>query len=919
MTLQRRTLCVQLALAFGAGSVWAQEAPTPPVQRVEITGSSIKRVDAEGALPVTVISRDQIEKSGAINVEDLMHRVSAGGSMFSSTTQGAGYATSNANLRGLGASSTLILLNGRRLANQAFGNAGGTTAVDLNSIPFAALERIEVLRDGASAVYGSDAVGGVINFITRKDFTGGEITARYGNTAEGIGGSERGASLAFGLGDLDTDRYNLLVTANVQKTARMKAIEQQLYMRGVTEVPGSSPPTSGRAFPGRLVDYGLSPGAYVTDASNPALAPCDPTFTTITTATGTTPGGQAIKRCRFIYAATLDDIPDSDRADLYGRLNFKIDENNLLYAEASLARSHGIGRIAPVPIDSSAGHVDPATGLYPHFAMPITSAYFPAALLASLGYTDPVEIDGKPGFVEIATRAIPVGNRINDTVNRQARVVLGARGTLGAWDYDGGFTWSRANADLHYKGYINESRYIDALATGRINPFGETSAADMPLLESTLMEGLMRQSTSTVTSLDAKFSRDLMAMAGGQMAVAVGGDLRREQADDRPVNADYGAGLHIGGEGSVPTTVASRKVAAVFSELVMPFAKGWEATLAARYDHYSDFGSTFNPRASLRWQPAREVLMRASMGTGFRAPSLWDVNAPPSFTNTANSLKDPNCPEDYEGDPRCETQFTVRNASTPGLKPEKSRQWSIGTVVDPAPWLSASLDYWHISKSDQIGVIGGDAVMSDPELYAKYQSRIHRGTDGFIAWIDTPVENLGGLRTSGFDISVNTRWNLDDGWGKLTGRFDGTYITQWEQQNGKDSPYVSYVGTAGDGAGVQPVPWWQHSLALDWQIGDWAMQIENIFVRGWTESAGLVDANIGVAEAHKVKNANTFNVSAAYTGFDHWTLRLGVRNIADSEPPFTAVSSYGSHAAGYNGSFSDPRGRFIYGSVSYKF
>ena len=186
---QRTRLCTQLLLAFGVmPAAFAQDAPAP-TQRIEITGSSIKRVDSETALPVTLITREQIEKSGAVTIQDLIHHVTASGAMFADNTQGAGYATANANLRGLGASSTLVLLNGRRLANFAFGSIGGNVAVDLNSIPFAALERVEVLRDGASAVYGSDAVGGVINFITRKNYKGGELTVRYGDTEAGVGGT----------------------------------------------------------------------------------------------------------------------------------------------------------------------------------------------------------------------------------------------------------------------------------------------------------------------------------------------------------------------------------------------------------------------------------------------------------------------------------------------------------------------------------------------------------------------------------------------------------------------------------------------------------------------------------------------------------------------------------------------------------
>jgi len=914
-------LAKSLMLAFGGTLALASlPAAAQEAQRVEITGSSIKRVDTETALPVTVITRQQIEKSGAVTVEDLLHRVAASAAMQSDTTQGTGYATSNANMRGLGANSTLVLLNGRRLANHPFGSIGGTVAVDLNSIPFAAIERIEVLRDGASAVYGTDAVGGVINFITRRDYRNGELSVRYGDTADHIGGKESGLSLSWGMGDLSTDRFNLLVTANYQNNYRLRAIDQKLYNRGIQEIPGSDPPTSGRSFPGRLVDFGISPGAYLgTHGFNdPNFSECDPNFTVVSTATNpdgtpkaTPAGGDTVRNCRFIYAATLDNLPDQRKADIFSRLTYNINADNQFFAEASFARNHNIGRVAPVPIDSTAGHLNIATAEYPSFAIPVTSPYYPAALLAALGYTAP-----SSGMAEISMRAVPVGNRINDNVNEQARLQAGLKGTFSGWDYDTALTYARGTGKLNYYGYINEPKFIAALATGQINPFGPSDAAGDALLRSTLMEGPMRESTSTTTVLDGKASRDLMQMGGGAMAVAAGFDLRREEARDRPVNDDYRQGLHIGGEGTVPETTAGRTVIGVFSELSMPFAKGWEATLAARYDHYSDFGSTFNPRASLRWQPNKMVMLRTSAGTGFRAPSLWDINSPSAFTNTANSLVDPACP--VSGDARCESQFNELFASTPGLKPEKSRQFSAGILLEPTPWLSASLDYWNITKKDQIGVITGDTLLTDATLLSRFASRIHRTSDGFISYIDTPVENLGDLKTSGWDVDVKTRFNFAE-LGKLAVELNGTYVSVWKQQNYKGGPFVSYIGTAGNGGSVQPHPRWQHTLTFDYGLGPWGATLENVFVQGWTESAELVAANVGPSVDYHVKDSSRWNLSGTYTGVKNLTIRVGVKNLFDKEPPFTAVSSYGSHAAGYAASFVDPRGRFYYAALSYKF
>ncbi len=914
----KTTTITSAILALAASSAWAQTQDAQKLERIQITGSSIKRVDSETALPVTVISREAIEKSGAVNVEDVLRRVSANSGMLSDSTQGAGYATSNANMRGLGANSTLVLLNGRRLAGHPFGSIGGSVAVDLNSIPFAAIERIEVLRDGASAVYGTDAVAGVINFITRKDYDRGELTVRYGEPDANVGGKEHGGSIAFGAGNLDRDGYNFLITANIKDQTRLEAVKQAWYSRHATEVPGSAPPTSFRAYPGRLMDIGITPGAY----TNPGqfMAACDPVNSVVQVAGKTPNGVDDVKRCRAIYAAMLDNLPDSTKTDLFVRGSFKINADNQWFVEASAARNHTTGRAAPTPIDGSAMKVR-ADGTYPNVLMPVNSKYFPTALLTRLGYTpadyvsytDPVT---GQGYTEIAYRSLDRGERVSDNNNEQYRVVVGANGLLSGWDYDVGLNIAQARGTLNYSGYLLEEPFLAALRTGNVNPFGPNDAAGVALLDGASLQGKVRQSKGTTMVFDAKASRELMQMGGGMMALAVGIDLRREKADDMPTNAEYSKGSHIGGEGSVPATKASRNISAVYSELSMPFAKGWEATVAARYDRYSDFGGSFNPRAAIRFQPSKEMLFRASAGTGFRAPTLWDVNSPVSNTNTADPQTDPDCPAGQADSPLCNTQFNVRLSSDKNLKPEKSRQFAFGAVFEPIRDLSIAIDYWNIQKKDQIGVISGDTLMAEPGLYAKYKSRVRRTPAGFISYIETPVENLGELKTAGIDIDIRSAWRLGE-WGRFGAGVAATRTLKYESQNGKGEPFTDYLGKSL--GGNPPVPEWQHTLSFDWTLGSWNVALENVFTKGWQESAAVVNTNLGVDAPYDVKNTSRWNLAVSYRGFKDLRLTLGARNAFDQDPPFVASSSYGSHAAGFAGSFADPRGRFIYGSVTYQF
>jgi len=920
-------LAATIAALLAAPPLLAQEA-TPAdddakaLEQVVVTGTRVAgRSATETPAPIDVVGVETLERSGTT---ELNQALSVALPSFNFPRPGLTDGTDTvrpATLRGLAPDQSLVLVNSKRRHSAALVNVNGTvgrgsSAVDLNTLPLAAVQSIEVLRDGASAIYGTDAVGGVVNFITRKDYQKGEITVRYYEPQETKGGKEHGGSLAYGMGDLNREGYNLLVTANIKEQTRLKANEQGWYWRHATEVPGSIPPTSFRAYPGRLMDIGLSPGAYTNPGAN--MAACDPANTVVQVA-GKTPSGEDRKRCRAIYAAMLDNLPDSTKTDLFARGTFKVDADTSWYTEVSLARNHTTGRAAPSPLDGSAMKVQ-ADGNYPRMVMPIDSKYFPLALLTRLGYTEADYVSYVDGsgrkYTEVATRSLDRGNRVSDNTNEQYRAIVGGSTVMSGWDVDAAFTLAQSRGKLDYEGYLAQDPYLAALATGNVNPFGPNDAAGVALLDAAQLKGTVRKSKGTTMAFDAKASTELGQLDGGAMGLAIGTDLRREKASDRPTNRVYENGEHIGGEGSVPPTSASRSVMAVFSELAMPFTKELEVTAAARYDRYSDFGGTFNPMVRVRFQPSKELLLRASAGTGFRAPTLWDVNSPPSNTNTADPQVDPECPAGQSANPLCNTQFNVRLTAAPNLKPEKSRQFTAGIVFEPMRNLTMALDYWNIQKRDQIGVITGDTLMAEPGLYAKYKSRVKRTTAGFISYIETPVENLGELKTSGFDLDLRSSFALGD-YGRLGVSLSGTRIVKFEQQNGKGTPFTDYVGLSL--GGNAPVPKWQHTLGFDWSMGPWNVALENTFTQGWTESAAVVNTNLGVDAPYNVKDTSRWNLAVSYRGFKDLKLTVGARNLTNAEPPFVASSSYGSHAAGFAGSFADPRTRIWFVTASYQF
>lgn len=880
------------ALASVCAPVLAQSDPVEPRDtiKVEVTGSHIYRSEAEAALPVQVMTREDIERSGATTAADLMSKVSAnvlGLNDQLAITSFDNRGLSSANLRGLGSGNTLVLLNGRRVANYAFDGS----AVDINSIPLAAVDRVEILKDGASAIYGTDAVAGVVNFILRKNFTGVELTGS-GSWPERGGGNQYRADLSGGFGDLGSDRYNVFVTATYQKDEPLQATDRPfsrtayLPSQGVVQLPPTTFP-SNIFYPATRLLY------------NPTFASgCAPPHSLPITI-----GGIPGDACGFDYVAYSMIVPEVERAAVYGRATVQATAEHQLFVELAWSDNRLKVQKDPTPV---APFTNPNGEVVNY---PAGGPFYPMAFAAANGIS---------GDLALLFSTVPLGARISTLDTSAWRVVLGADGMLAGWDYAVSLTYSRTDqGESLNSGYVSLRRLQDVMATGLVNPFGPSGPAGDALLASTQVTGETHSANGTTLDFLIKASRETISLPGGPLALAAGAEARHERLQN-DFSALVTEGDIPGISGTAASVSGSRRVQALFVEASVPFAKGLEAQLAARYDHYSDFGSTVNPKIALRWQPMRRLLLRTSWGTGFRAPPIYDLYTPQQriFVFEEDPLRCPvtGTPED------CGAGLPAVIGGNPKLQPETSKQFNAGIVWEPAPNGSMTVDYWQINKYNVIGTLQPDTVFADFARYAP--THIARGPvdpqypnlPGPISDVVLINESVGNLKTSGIDVGIAWR-GPSTGIGRFSASLNGTYITEWKQQP-DGSKYESAVGrNALDVPG--PFPRWKHYAALDWQYGTWGATVAQTWQSSYEDTNFFPPSVTSPPSPHKVGGYDVWDLQARYAGWRNATLVLGIRNLFDRDPPFTNQPF--TYQVGYDPHYADPRGRTFYASVGYAF
>ncbi len=906
-------LAVRLALGFtaalGASAAALAQSDAPALNRVEITGSSIKRLESETSLPIEVIDRIAIERSGATTAEQLLGQLTASLGAIdekqqnTDTQKNSGF--SGANLRGLGVSSTLVLLNGRRMANYAFGGQG----VDLGFIPIAALERVEVLKDGASATYGADAVGGVINFITRKDFRGAQLSLRAGAYEEG-GGSRKQFTGSAGAGDLQGDGYNVFGALQIQSSAQLRAVQRDWSKTALRSDVGSVG-TSTTNWPSNL--FTTSSASSLLGSVSTNGGKCAPPASVFS-------GGY----CSFDYQATADLVPESTKLNAFARGVMTLDANNNLFLEAAHSRNDAFYRISPATFTS---YRLTANGPRISLTYPKGGPFFPTTYTSITTGAPVATPNTKDIFV--AVRLLPLGQRERVQATSQDRLVLGAEGELAGWDYSTALNHSvSATTEQYNNGFVYGNKLGPLIASGVVNLWGDNTPETLQKLEATQAHNVAgRTGRATSDSIDGHASRELMQLAAGPLAVAVGFEVRRETLSD--IQSDEAKSGLLNNVTSSPDTVASRNVKALFGEVHVPIVKSLDMDFTVRYDAYDSgsIGSSTNPKLALRWQPSREVLIRSAIGTGFRAPSLADISASGGLSSTSNFYSDPERCINNVG-PGCKPgPFAIRSGGNPFLKPETSRQFSLGAAFEPGNGISATVDYWQINKESVISQLSESLIANNFRYVSKYVVRdvadpAYPGLPGQIVEILLPVDNQGARNVSGIDLTLTHRSNFGD-MGKVKVKLNGTYLLKSEEQL---VPGGEVTDNLGKYANLYPTPRWRHRATLDWDVGTWTLALANNFQSDYRDAyANQTDPVTGfvASVAHgtpgsvssNVASYSTFDLQLAYRGLKNTRLQMGVINLFNRAPN---VSNQSGYFRGFDQSV-DATGRYVYVDLNYAF
>ncbi|HUO83209.1 MAG TPA: TonB-dependent receptor [Gammaproteobacteria bacterium] len=847
---------------------------------ITVTGSRIQRVDIEGPSPVSVISREDIDATGDISVAEVLRGSTFNqfGS-FKTRSGSSAQSQSTVSLRGLGATRTLILLDGRRIAGSPTFGAG--SAQNLNTIPIEAVERIEVLRDGASAIYGADAIGGVVNVILRKDYEGLQLNGHIGRPTNS-GGDEDSYGL---VGGISSGKGNITFALDHEERDIIFNGDRSFSAIGLSAFGF---PASFFAFTQDANGDFVSLGTFA-DPNCPTTLGTDATFPDSQFAPITNINGTPIASvCQFNYAATSATEAEFERDSFFVNGNYQVTENVGFFARGTFSKVDSFGRYAPTPFTAPFPTISAANPNNPTApgAVPIHPSENNPILVGTDYSQYDVDGDGVADFtgpfdLTLLYRNLPGGFRDSFVEDTLVDFLAGFNGTvdlLGGmdWEFAGQHSEQTSNSASPGLGFVNVLQA--AIDDGSFDVFGVNAPVDFSSVNPAAVHTGLADNVHRVASVDGQVTFDVVQMPSGPLAAAVGFEYRDEKFgqdfDDQQV-----AGNVAGSAGAADVSGA-RAVTALFAEVSVPILDTLEMSIAGRYDDYNDFGTTFNPKVAVGFRPIDSVLLRASYGEGFRAPSMSQLYSAPvqSFDAAIDTTQcfnsgDQNVPTNQlpPGHPCLSTQYQNFSGGNTQLDPELSENLNLGVVWNPLDDLSISVDYFDIELVDQIATLPLQAIL-DNEFTENMggtggTSLVSRLPNGNIFIIFANNQNIAATETQGYD--VDTRYGFSFG---AIGDF------QAQVQLSKVTKYVSDLG---DGNGFRRLqgtfdPDLRAAVSLGWSRGDFSASILGNHVTTTSNGAGAM-----------LSSWTTWDASVGWATPWNGKITVGARNLFDRDPPTT--------------------------------
>ena len=842
--------------AVMAGPVWAQTTTATASAdasdtAIVVTGSRLKQDPTKSAVPLEIITTETIERNGIANPEQLTMFLTANGSgadnlaSNSDVTSGAQRGTnglSSANLRGQGSAATLILLNGRRLA--AHGLSGG--AVDVNQIPFAAIDRVEVLKDGASAIYGTDAIGGVINYITKKNFHGVSMAGLSDVTEQGGGNIYRLSGVA-GFGDLDSDGINVMGAVSYSWNELLRG-SQRDFVNGNQPNRGLSIDTRGTPLATIFNTGAYAPAVPNANSHGPTLtnglrliAPngantvgggINPLDLPGGAGCQTMDGGMAYDEVLWANPAAYYACAwDTGRAAViqqpietltyYGKITVNLGSGHQLFGELTGSDAHSAKSFSNAQLSANTGSLPIAYPLTPATQSQY-NAVFNALVAAFPSATASLNANyGRP--IGYRWRCVACGPREYTTQTRTLRATVGIEGPLPieGWDYHVAASHAESESSsllgtgYYYRGTFangapdplaptapgaSSPGLVGLLNSGLINPFSvDQSVAAMAGLAAISARGTtLYGGRYTVKEYDGSIAGPLFQMAGGKAQLALGVDFRREtySFNGSAAGASTAPVIFLAAFDNVNAlTPKSRTVKAAYAEIDLPLFDWFDITGAVRVDEYSGFGTTTNPKIAAKLTPTDWLMFRGSYSTGFRVPSFNQIfNGITSSPYLGSDLADPvACPGGVptsafgSGLPCAQIRPDIATGGNPDLGPETAKMASAGVVIKPRPLWSLSADWYMINVDNTIQLLTLRQLIDNAALFPDRFTR----AGGTVTVIDDTWINAGSRRTQGIEFGLRGGFDLGGG-NNLSIGMDGSLLLKKRE---KLTPTAAYSGS----------------------------------------------------------------------------------------------------------------------------